>query len=59
MAGARKCDDDWCDVSDAGHNDNRGERPGDACPDTDLNDTQGPQHSHNVLFFKEIPGRGF
>ena len=52
-------DDDWCDVSDAGHNDNRGERPGEACPDTDLNDTQGPQHSHNVLFFKEIPGRGF
>ena len=45
MAGARKCDDDWCDVSDAGHNDNRGERPGDAYPDTDLNDTQGPQQS--------------
>ena len=41
MAGARECDDDGCDVSDAGHNDE--ERPGDAYPDTDLSDTRPQQ----------------
>ena len=43
MAGARECDDDGCDVSDAGHNDEERRGPGDAYPDTDLSDTRPQQ----------------